>query len=78
PYAFALGNRDDSAIRGKFDVAPLPAGDGEPAATLGGFNLAVSKYSRHPEAAIALVKYLTSVEGQKYRVLRNSNAPTVT
>lgn len=79
PYAFALGNRDDSAIKGKFDVAPLPTGaDGPPAATLGGFNLAVSKYSRHPEAAVALVKYLTSVEGQKYRVLRNSNSPTVT
>lgn len=79
PYAFALGNRDDSAIKGKFDVAPLPTGaGGPPAATLGGFNLAVSKYSRHPEAAVALVKYLTSVEGQKYRVLRNSNSPTVT
>jgi trehalose/maltose transport system substrate-binding protein len=79
PYAFALGNRDDSAIKGKFEVAPMPMGDGgASAAVLGGFSLAVSKYSRHPEAAIALVKYLTSVEGQKYRVLRNSNSPTVT
>ena len=79
PYAYALGNGEDSVIRGKFDVAPLPAGDGgQSAATLGGFSLAVSEYSRNKEAAVELVKYLTSVEGQKYRVLRNSNSPTVT
>ncbi|HEV2565331.1 MAG TPA: ABC transporter substrate-binding protein [Microvirga sp.] len=78
PYAYALGNRPDSAIKDKFEVAPLPAGEGgQSAATLGGFNLAVSKYSRNKDAAVALVKYLTSAEGQKYRVLRNSNSPTV-
>ncbi|TNB49116.1 ABC transporter substrate-binding protein [Martelella lutilitoris] len=77
PYAYALGEQDDSAIKGKFDVAPLPAGEnGESAATLGGFNLAVSKYSEHPDAAVELVKYLTSPEAQKYRVMYNSNAPT--
>lgn len=77
PYAYALGEQDDSAIKGKFDVAPLPAGDnGESAATLGGFNLAVSKYSEHPDAAVELVKYLTSPEAQKYRVMYNSNSPT--
>ena len=34
PYAYALGNGDDSPIKGKFDVAPLPAGGGDN--TLGG------------------------------------------
>ena len=58
PYAYSLGNGDDSPIKGKFDVTTLPAGSGEgarSAATLGGWNLAVSKYSEHPEAAIELV-----------------------
>ena len=29
PYAYALGNGDDSPIKGKFDVAPLPSGGGD-------------------------------------------------
>src|SRR5690606_27915849 len=46
PYAYSLGNGADSPIAGKFDVAPLPAGEGadaRSAATLGGWNVAVSK-----------------------------------
>ncbi|TIV95803.1 MAG: ABC transporter substrate-binding protein, partial [Mesorhizobium sp.] len=67
PYAYALGNSENSPIRGKFDVAPLPAGEGgHPVATLGGWNLAVSKYSKHPNAAIDLVKFIASPEMQKY------------
>ncbi len=80
PYAYALGNGDDSAVKGKFDVAPLPAGDGEgarSAATLGGWNMAVSKYSPDQEAAIELVKYLASEEVQKERAINQSNLPTI-
>ncbi|CDX31204.1 putative ABC transporter-binding protein DR_1438 [Mesorhizobium sp. SOD10] len=78
PYAYALGNSENSPIKGKFDVAPLPAGDGaHPAATLGGWNLAVSKYSEHPDAAIDLVKFIASPEMQKYRTLKTSNLPTI-
>ena len=68
PYAYSLGNGDDSAIKGKFDVTTLPAGSGEgarSAATLGGWNLAVSKYSENPDAAIELVKWIASPEMQK-------------
>ena len=80
PYAYALGNGEGSPIKGKFDVAPLPAGMGEgarPTATLGGWNLAVSKYSKNPEAAIELVKFIASPEMQKYRTLKTSNLPTI-
>lgn len=80
PYAYALGNSDDSAVKGKFDVAPLPAGDGEgagSAATLGGWNVAVSKYSQHPDEAIALAKFLASTEVQKERAIKQSNLPTI-
>ncbi|MBZ9742873.1 MULTISPECIES: ABC transporter substrate-binding protein [unclassified Mesorhizobium] len=80
PYAYALGNSQGSPIKGKFDVAPLPAGTGEgarPAATLGGWNLAVSKYSRHKEAAIELVKFIASPAMQKYRTLKTANLPTI-
>ncbi|MDQ1183528.1 ABC transporter substrate-binding protein [Agrobacterium larrymoorei] len=79
PYAYALGNGADSAIKGKFGVAPLPAGaEGEaPASTLGGWNVAVSKYSKSQDAAIELVKFLTSAETQKKRAVELSNMPTI-
>nr|WP_152045794.1 ABC transporter substrate-binding protein [Aureimonas psammosilenae] len=78
PYAYALGNGGDSAIKGKFDVAPLPAGEGgSSSATIGGWNVAVSKYSKHQDAAVAFVKFWTSEEEQKIRALGNSRLPTV-
>lgn len=79
PYAYALGNNDDSAVKGKFDVAPLPSGkQGEaPASSLGGWNLAVSTYSTKQEAAIALVKYLASPEVQKVQAIEISRLPTI-
>jgi trehalose/maltose transport system substrate-binding protein len=79
PYAYSLGNSADSPIKDKFDVTTLPIGpSGErSAATLGGWNLAVSKYSKNPEAAIDLVKYLGSAEAQKDNALRGSKLPTI-
>jgi len=80
PYAYALGNSEDSAVKGKFDVAPLPAGEGEgagSAATLGGWNVAVSKYTQHPDEAIALAKFLASADVQKERAIKQSNLPTI-
>lgn len=80
PYAYALGNGDDSAVKGKFDVTTLPMGSGEgarSAATLGGWNLAVSRYSDEQEAAIELVRFLGSPEMQKRRALESSNLPTI-
>lgn len=80
PYAYGLGNGADSAVKDKFDVVPLPAGSGEgakSAATLGGWNLAVSKYSKNPEVAIELVKFIASPEMQKLKALKASNLPTI-
>ena len=80
PYAYSLGNGEDSAIKGKFDVTTLPAGAGEgarSAATLGGWNLAVSKYSENPDAAIEMVKWIASPDMQKLRALKASNLPTI-
>ncbi len=79
PYAYGLGNGDDSAVKGLFSVAPLPVG-GEgntSAATLGGWNVAVSKYSTKQEAAISLALYLGGPEAQKQRAINESNLPTI-
>jgi trehalose/maltose transport system substrate-binding protein len=56
PYCYALGANKESAIAGKFGVTVLPkGGDGEKnAATLGGWQLMVSRYSKNPEVAADL------------------------
>ncbi len=80
PYAYSLGNGGDSPIAGKFDVRPVPASDGpdgKTSGTLGGWNLAVSKYSNNKDAAIDLVKFMTSAEVQKARAIKYSYLPTV-
>jgi len=79
PYAYSLGNAEDSAVAGKFDVAPLPAGEegGSGSATLGGWQLAVSKYSKHPEEAAKLALFLTSAGEQKTRAIEGSFNPTI-
>jgi trehalose/maltose transport system substrate-binding protein len=79
PYAYALGNDPKSAIAGKFDVTVLPKGgdNGKNAACLGGWNLMVSAYSKAPEAAADLVRYLASEEQQKKRAIGLSMLPTL-
>jgi len=79
PYAWALANSADSPIRGKVGVVALPKGgpDGQNTGTLGGWNLAVSRYSEHPEAAADLVMYLTSMAEQKRRAIEASYNPTI-
>lgn len=79
PYAYALGNGADSPIKGKFDVAPLPSGGGDnkSAATLGGWNLAVSKYSPNADVATDLVLYMTGPEFQKGNAIKASHLPTL-
>lgn len=79
PYAWALANAKDSPIAGKVGVAALPQGDGanaRRATTLGGQQLAVSRYSAHPKEAADLVRYLTSAAEQKRRALKGSFNPT--
>jgi trehalose/maltose transport system substrate-binding protein len=79
PYAWALAQGSDSPIKGKVAIIPLPKGgaDGRSAGTLGGQQLAVSKYSKHPEIAADLVMYLTSREEQKRRAVVGSFNPTI-
>jgi trehalose/maltose transport system substrate-binding protein len=62
-YAFTLGQAEDSVIKDQFNVVPLPGKEaGMSAATLGGWGLAVSKYSDTPEAAAALANWLTEYD----------------
>ncbi len=78
PYAWSLGQGADSPVKGKVGVVALPkGGDGKSSATLGGWQLAVSKYSKSPKEAADLVMYLASPAVQKDRAIRGSYNPTI-
>ncbi|MDP9044503.1 MAG: ABC transporter substrate-binding protein [Pseudomonadota bacterium] len=78
PYAWSLSQGADSPVKGKVGVSALPRGDaGQPAATLGGWQLAVNKLSAHPKEAADLVMYLTSPAVQKERAIQGSFNPTI-
>jgi trehalose/maltose transport system substrate-binding protein len=78
PYAYALGSANDSPVKGKFDVTALPAASGQqPVGCIGGWALAVSKYSKNQDAAFEFVRYLTGPESQTYRAVVGTYVPTI-
>ena len=79
PYAWGLAQGEDSPIKGKVGVVALPKGgqEGRHAGTLGGWQLAVSRYSENPELAADLVMYLASIEEQKRRAIEGTYNPTI-
>jgi trehalose/maltose transport system substrate-binding protein len=77
PYAYSLGQSEESAVAGLFDVALLPTGEaGTRAATQGGWQLGVSRYAENADAAAAVAMYYTSATVQKYRAIE-SYLPTI-
>jgi trehalose/maltose transport system substrate-binding protein len=80
PYAWSLSQAAGSAVKGKIGITVLPkaaGSDGRYGATLGGQQLAVSKYSTNVTAAADLVMYMTSAGVQKERAIAGSFNPTL-
>lgn len=80
PYVYSISQADDSDLQDQFSVGLLPMGEGDgadSAATLGGWNMMVSKYSENIDAATAFAKYMSSFEVQKARAIERSLNPTV-
>ncbi|HTU52765.1 MAG TPA: ABC transporter substrate-binding protein [Acetobacteraceae bacterium] len=79
PYAWALAQSPGSPVRDKVGVEPLPSGTvgGPHVGALGGGNLAVSRFSRHPAEAASLARFMTSYAEQKYRAIHGSFNPTI-
>jgi multiple sugar transport system substrate-binding protein len=74
PYAYSLGK--ESKIANDFDVGNFPSFGGATAASvLGGINLAISAYSKNPDAAAAFITYATGPEVQKTNFLESSAPP---
>jgi trehalose/maltose transport system substrate-binding protein len=76
PYAYAANK--GTAVDGKFSVTVLPHGaGGTSVGTVGGWQVGVSKYSKHIPAAIEWVRYITSPAVEKFDAIYNSNVPTI-
>ncbi|MFP4022075.1 MAG: ABC transporter substrate-binding protein [Halanaerobium sp.] len=79
PYAYSSSVSDDSPIKDDVGITPLPKGseDGKQAATAGGWQMGVSKYSENPEIAADVVFFLTSYQVQKLRAVEGAFNPTI-
>jgi trehalose/maltose transport system substrate-binding protein len=77
PSAYLDSQAAGSAIRNKFDTALLPSGRAGRVGTLGGWGLAVSRFSAHPREALELVRYLTRRDVQENRFRVVSQPPTL-
>jgi len=76
PYAYSANLT--TPVKGKYGVTVLPHGaSGNSVGTVGGWQLGVSKYSKHKAASIELVRYLTSPAVQKFDAIFNTNVPTI-
>ena len=69
PYAVGLmQDSTQSRVAGRFSVAPMPAGPGgSPTAALGGAQLAINRRTENPEAAWAVIDYLTQPKQMQER-----------
>jgi trehalose/maltose transport system substrate-binding protein len=76
PYAYSASQT--TPVKGKFDVTVLPHGSGgHSVGTVGGWQVAISKYSKHRGATIEWIRYITSPGVERYDAIFNSNVPTI-
>jgi multiple sugar transport system substrate-binding protein len=66
----------DSAVKGKTGVVPLPGFTADKAATcIGGWQVAVSSFSKHKAEAAKLARWLASPESSKIQAIEASHLP---
>jgi multiple sugar transport system substrate-binding protein len=66
-----------SKVNGKYEVAPLPGLTGVGVSSLGGHNLAISKYAKNKGTALDFIKFMTSDKEQRQRTKDTTNAPVI-
>jgi multiple sugar transport system substrate-binding protein len=78
PYAWSVANdAKTSKVAGKVGMVPLPRfAGGSPVATLGGWQMGISRFSRKPDLAWRFVSFMTGPDVQKRIALATGRAPT--
>ena len=71
-----LQSQADSTVKGKVGVLPLPAmSGGKSASCIGGWQWAVSAFSKSKAASVKLVRFLSSPESSKFLAIEGSLLP---
>ncbi|KAJ3381942.1 hypothetical protein HDU92_005030 [Lobulomyces angularis] len=74
----AAGATRGSPLKTSFGVSPLPGSvPGKSGAALGGYQLAVSKYSKNIDDSVKVLQYFLSPEFQKERAIKVGYLPSV-
>ena len=64
PYMYTNAGKDNSKVKGHFDVSPLVGKDGTGVSTLGGYNNGINVNSKHKETALEFMKFIINEENQ--------------
>ena len=76
PYAWRLAQAPGSPVAGKIGVQPMVHAPGRTGAgVLGGWGLGVSRFSRHPELAMAFIRHAVTLPEQRALCLESGYAP---
>jgi multiple sugar transport system substrate-binding protein len=80
PYQYTKAEATDgsSKVAGKFAVAPLPGLSDNGKSSLGGHNLAISKFAKNKGSALEFIKFMTSEPEEKLHLQKTSEAPVYT
>jgi len=72
-----FGRDADSRVKGKVGVMPLPAmADGQAVTCVGGWQWAVSAFSRHKSEAARVVQYLSGLDASRFLAIHGALLPT--
>ncbi|MFD2264590.1 ABC transporter substrate-binding protein [Lacibacterium aquatile] len=77
-YGWNRFQADDSSVKGKVGVVPLPSfAGGKPVTCVGGWQWAVSSFSKNKEKAANFVMWMSGPRVMKELALRASNLPAI-
>lgn len=78
PYAWSFVQDENSKVKDLVEIAPLPHAEGRTSySTIGGWNTALSSYSRHSEEALEFLAFITSERAMKLRAIEGGYLPTL-
>lgn len=77
PYAWKMCNEEESEIRGKVGIIPMPHASGkQSSSTSGGWGFGVSTFSKHKEEALRFALHAASAESLKVFAFKQGGAPS--
>jgi multiple sugar transport system substrate-binding protein len=77
PYAWSMAEGAESKVKGRVGIARLSHAPGQtPYSTIGGWNVGVSAYTKHPEQALDFLRFIRGERALKARAIAGAYLPT--